>query len=310
MKVKVVCSSDLSDEHIAAWKRIQGANSCFASPCFRPEFTLSVAQLRDDVEVGIIEDGGRYGFFPFHRRGTVGKPVGLRLSDFQAVIVDPAMDWDAIRLIHDCGLRSWRFDHLIASQVPLQPYQWVTQPSPYVDLSEGFDAYLGRQRSAGSSSILQILRKSRKIQREVGPLRFEFNSSCHDDFQKLLTWKSHQRTATRSFDILRFNWARRCLEAIRTADTEGFGGILSALYVGNDLIAAHLGMRSRGVLHSWFPAFNPAYARYSPGDAPLSRDIPDCSVLGSLAHRLRKRVRSIQGPLEVVFHFCRARSGP
>jgi CelD/BcsL family acetyltransferase involved in cellulose biosynthesis len=45
----------------------------------------------------------------------------------------------------------------------------------------------------------------------------------------------------------------------------GFAGILSALYVEDTLLAAHMGMRSERVWHYWFPAFNKAYAKYSPG---------------------------------------------
>ncbi len=41
--------------------------------------------------------------------------------------------------------------------------------------------------------------------------------------------------------------------------------MLSTLHAGDQLIAVHLGMRSDGVLHTWFPAYNRAFAKYSPG---------------------------------------------
>jgi hypothetical protein len=46
---------------------------------------------------------------------------------------------------------------------------------------------------------------------------------------------------------------------------KAFSGVLSALYVGNRLAAVHLGMRSFGVLHFWFPAYDPELGKYSPG---------------------------------------------
>lgn len=41
--------------------------------------------------------------------------------------------------------------------------------------------------------------------------------------------------------------------------------MLSVLYAGDRMVAAHFGMRSATVWHYWFPAYDPAYAKYSPG---------------------------------------------
>jgi CelD/BcsL family acetyltransferase involved in cellulose biosynthesis len=51
---------------------------------------------------------------------------------------------------------------------------------------------------------------------------------------------------------------------LRTETTE-FAGMLSALYAGGELVAAHMGMRSRTCWHYWYPAFDPRLARYQPG---------------------------------------------
>jgi CelD/BcsL family acetyltransferase involved in cellulose biosynthesis len=49
----------------------------------------------------------------------------------------------------------------------------------------------------------------------------------------------------------------------------GFQGVMSALYAGDELLAAHLGMASERVLHFWLPAYNRAYGRFSPGSILL-----------------------------------------
>ena len=41
--------------------------------------------------------------------------------------------------------------------------------------------------------------------------------------------------------------------------------MLSAVYAGPDLLAAHFGLRAGRVLHWWVPAYDPAFARFSPG---------------------------------------------
>ena len=41
--------------------------------------------------------------------------------------------------------------------------------------------------------------------------------------------------------------------------------MLSGLYAGDHLVAAHFGLRSDGVLHWWFPVYDPDLARFGPG---------------------------------------------
>ncbi len=41
--------------------------------------------------------------------------------------------------------------------------------------------------------------------------------------------------------------------------------MLSLLYAGDQLVAGHLGMRSKRIWHYWFPAYDRRYAKYSPG---------------------------------------------
>ena len=70
------------------------------------------------------------------------------------------------------------------------------------------------------------------------------------------------------------------LAAVWATETEGFGGLLSTLSVGDRLAAVHLGMRSSQVWHSWFPAYDPALASYSPGLLLLLRMAESARGLG------------------------------
>jgi CelD/BcsL family acetyltransferase involved in cellulose biosynthesis len=77
-----------------------------------------LAEVRSDVFVLCMEkDGRNVGFFPFHRdEAGVGRPLGLRVSDYQGLIAAPNENWDVPTLLRDAGLRVWHFDHLLASQ--------------------------------------------------------------------------------------------------------------------------------------------------------------------------------------------------
>ena len=284
MKVTVVPGGELARDQVARWSAIQAATPSLASPYFAPEFTQVTAATREDVEVAMLEDdAGVLGFFPFQRgRSGVGQPVGGRMSDFQGVIAPEAATWDGQGLVRACGLSAWRFDHLVASQGPMRRFHWDEAPSPYLDVSGGFEAYRQQRRQAGSKEIEKILYEARKAERRVGPLRFELHTPDDAVFGTLLRWKAQQYRATGQPDMTAVPWVVRFLDRLRHERGEGFSGLLSALHLGDRLAAVHLGMRSPTVLHYWLPAYDPELAAFSPGQlllVELARAVASQGVL-------------------------------
>jgi CelD/BcsL family acetyltransferase involved in cellulose biosynthesis len=161
----------------------------FDSPYFRPEFAQTVAIVRKDVEVAVLEvDGAPAGFWPFQRtKWNIATPVGGRMSDFQGVVCHKCLRWNAEQLIRGCGLAAWEFDHLLAWQQPFRAHHWKTAPSPYMDLSGGFDGY---RSTAHAQTISQVLRKRRKLEREIGPLRIQAHTADPSVFETLVHWKN------------------------------------------------------------------------------------------------------------------------
>jgi CelD/BcsL family acetyltransferase involved in cellulose biosynthesis len=256
----------LSQADWTLWSQLQESQPLLASPYFRPEFTRAVAHVRDDVEIALIQQDGRTaGFFPY-QRGTlnIGKPVGGKLSDYHGIIVPADLQLDPKWLVRQCFLAAWDFDHLVAQQA-FWPYAAVREESPYLDLSAGFEAYCQGRRAAGSDVVAKTNQKARKCQREIGPLSFEFN--CQDDgiFRLLLAWKSDQYRRTSLPDVFSFDWTVRLLQRLRLLDSERLGVPLSVLRVAGKPAAIALSLRSRGVLHCWFIAYDLELAQYSPG---------------------------------------------
>jgi CelD/BcsL family acetyltransferase involved in cellulose biosynthesis len=266
IQVQVMPARRLTPDLCAKWREIQEANPLLASPYFRPEFTQLVAEVRTDVEVAVIEQAGKVvGFFPFQRTGfSRAQPVAGRLSDFHGVIAAEDFVFDPLSLIASCRVSSWRFDHLLVSQTSFAPYMWTRSRSPYVDLSRGFQAYEA-ERKADNSELSTIKRKLNKLAREVGPLRLEWNSTDRDALTQLLCWKSQQYERTGLRDVFSFAWIRAFLDRLFELRTPELSGVLACLYAGDRLVAAHLGMSSRHVLHWWFPSYDRAMGRYSPG---------------------------------------------
>jgi CelD/BcsL family acetyltransferase involved in cellulose biosynthesis len=290
MIVRLLEGRSLTPDQIAHWSRIQQGDSTLSSPFFCPEFTSIVASARDDVLVAVLEQDGRpAGFFPFQRgRWGVGRPVGWQISDYQGVIAEPGMRWNAKQLLRACGLKTWEFDHLIGSQSAFEPFWESRRRSPFIDVSNGIEAYLEERRRAGARAVTELRRKMRKLEREQGALRFAADVQDPEALDALVRWKSDQYLRTGAADVLARAWIRRVLELAHRTRGDGFSGLLSVLYAGDRVVAMHMGIRSSTVWHYWFPAYDPALARYSPGLALILKMAESAPSLGIEAIDLGK----------------------
>ena len=282
MRIVPIPAAELTAEQVAVWSGLQRADASLDSPYFHPEFTRAVATVRSDVEVGLLEDGGRtVGFFPFQRgRRNVAGPVGGKMSDCQGLIVEKGVSWDPRQLLRGCGLRAWQFDHLVVSQQPLRPYHYATAPAAYVDLSQGWEGYRTALVAAHKKTFKNIMRKLRRAEREFGSVRLELQAAGPDVFSTMIRWKSQQYRRTGVTDALAFDWTVGLLEQVLARRAEDFSGMLSALYFGDTLSAVLLGMRSQHVLHAWFPAHGPDPANLSPGLLLWMELFKACPALG------------------------------
>lgn len=306
VEVRLTRAPDLADSELARWSELQEADPDLASGFFRPELALAVASVRSDVEVAVLHRGGEtLGFFPFQRgRGDVAQALTGRLSEFHGVVAPPGFRCDAAALVGACGLRAWHFDHAPASQSVFSDSRWTTSSSPYLDLSSGFEAYRERLRAAGRDSIRQFERKARKLEREVGPLRFQLHTDDAAALGALFDWKTRQYERTGMVQVFRHRWVLDLLERIQRTQGTAFAGVFSSLHAGDQLIAVHLGIRSRTALHNWFPAYDPAFGRYSPGSVlllSLAREAADSGIqrldLGKGPERYKQSFATDQAPL-------------
>lgn len=225
----------------------------------------------DDVRVAVVGEGAGNGFLPFQFGGGDGTPLAHGVSDFHGIVAEDASGWDAAELVAACGLRSWSFHHVPTSQKLFQPHRRAVWPCPWMDLSAGFEAYAARLRGAGSTVVAKLAAAERRMERDLGPLRFEAHTSDAAVLRALMRWKSAQYRAWGAKDRFAEGWELDLLRRLLEVQTPDFAGTLSALFAGDELLAAHLGMRSLHNWHYWFPAYDPRFARYSPGLVLLLR---------------------------------------
>src|SRR5262249_19779409 len=111
MKIAVIPGRALGADLVREWIDLQDGNSDLASPCFHPEFRRSIAAVRPDVEVAVLECEGRpAALFPFERASSgIGRPVGSIISDYHGLVSPPAFSFLPLELLQQVGLRSWDF---------------------------------------------------------------------------------------------------------------------------------------------------------------------------------------------------------
>jgi CelD/BcsL family acetyltransferase involved in cellulose biosynthesis len=277
VRVDVITPAELARADRERWLGLQHSNSQLGSPYFHPEFAVCVGSVRPNARIAVIEQDGAHAFFPFqYNRLGMGGPIGGGFSDYQAVIASQHTRFDPRELLHHCKLAIWEFDHLVAAQKPFRPFHRHLAGSPFLDLSNGFEAYVQARRDAGATRLPELIRKARKLEREMGDVEFVAHHVDHSVLDVVINWKSRQCRRTGVLDYFSdLDWTVPLVRRILEANSDGFSGMLSVLYVKGRIAAAHLGMRTERALHYWFPVFEP--------DGELSKYSPGCILLLKLA---------------------------
>jgi len=192
----------------------------------------------------------------------VGKPICARLSDAQALVHTEGFEWDARELLRGCKLDFWEFRRLIETQWAGAGRR-INRPrrSPIVDLAGGYDNFVMEHRS----TVKKIRGQRRRLQQNAGSLHFELQSSDPGSLELLLQWKSAQYRRTGRWDRLSEQWVIDLLGELFRNPSDGCVPVLSALHAGNRIAALHFGLRANTTISYWFPSYDPAASRYSPG---------------------------------------------
>jgi CelD/BcsL family acetyltransferase involved in cellulose biosynthesis len=282
VQISVVRPGELGPGEIAAWHSMQCQTRSLVNPFLCPEFAIAVDKFSDGARVAVLMDGPAIvGFFPFERRRLgVGVPIGAGLNDCEGVIHAPGVEWDPGELLRACKLAVWQFDHLVAGQRPFERYVAGVAPSPVIDLTDGFAVYQKRLSEKSPQFCKDVARKARKLEREVGQLRFEADSRDVACLRTLLKWKSDQYRRSGRVDNFGRRWVVELIEYLFTTHSDQFGGLLSVLYAGEGPVAAHFGLRCGDVLAHWFPAYDTRFGKQSPGLIQHLRMAEETAALG------------------------------
>lgn len=267
MEVSVIRPCQLTPADIETWRRLQRSRPPLDSAFLSPEFTMTVGRCRTDARVAVVRSGrSAVAFLPFeHGRFGIGRAIASGMSDVQALICDQELAIDPPDLVRACGIGVWEFDHLVSRLEVLAPWTYLTERSWVIDVSDGYDAYLKQGDRCRSRTYSSLMQKARKLERDHGPVKFEFSSSDTSALEAIMRWKSAQYDRTGHFDRFSRPWIRQLVTGLARSEAPGCRGTLSTLAVGDRLVAAHFGIRSEARFGLWFPAYDLSFSQYSPG---------------------------------------------
>ncbi|MBB2890143.1 GNAT family N-acetyltransferase [Flexivirga oryzae] len=263
-----------------AWTEIRQLVPALHGPFFDPAFVRAVHETVGPVTllIGQEKNGEISTIWPVHRRGARVIPVGWPGADFQGPLCRSTVD--PTEMLTAIGARTLFFDHLLRGLGVPEQVVHTWRPSPYLDVTGGLDGYLGRASRSGRDNLSQARRRARKASAELGELRFTPESTSFALLGELIRLKRRQYAATGSGDFFAESGHRELLEHLFLSSSENFAGVLSAVHCGDTLLAAHFGLRANGVLHWWFPVYEPEVARFSPGWILLRELISAAPSLG------------------------------
>ncbi|MEU0738413.1 GNAT family N-acetyltransferase [Streptomyces sp. NPDC006134] len=249
------------------WRELRAKSSAPRNPFMEPEFADAVGLVRPRARVAVLYEGGEAAGFLPHERGPLGqgRAIGLGVSDCQGVVLRPGLRPDTRELLRSCSLSSFAFDNLEAEQGLFVPYAAEEHPAYVIDVEKGYEAYESVLRTQSPKFLKTTLAKERRLGRQVGEVRFVFDERDPAALRTLMAWKSAQYRRTGRRDRFAQEWITRLVGRLAATRAAECSGTLSVLYAGGRPVAAHFGLRSASVLACWFPAYDPHFAKYSPG---------------------------------------------
>src|SRR5262245_10514755 len=194
MHVTIIPGHSIDAALAQKWTELQMSNPDLGNPMFSPDFTKAVAVARRNVEVALLETADKLqAIFPFQRiTPCLGEAVGGHISDFHGLICEPNFDCDLAELLKRCRLAAWDFDRVLATQSSFTPFHDEYRASSQINLAAGYDNYVIERRAAGSEQIKKCGNAFRRLELEVGPVRFVSHSRDMHMLRQVLAWKSEQ----------------------------------------------------------------------------------------------------------------------
>lgn len=262
LEVEIVAIDALGETRWAMWRDMLAADPSLNSPYFRPEFTQVAGRISPDAAIAVFSRGGEIvGFFPHQRRGGAMQPLAAPMNDYHGIIAFPGQ------------APSLEEAAAVLGATRLNVTAWVGETglgedrrTVQVELGDGgYDAWYADRRTNQGKFFKDKERARRSMEAELGTLRVERGLRDPGLLDWLIELKRDQYRRTSRHDIFACGWTADLLHALLKEDRDGFGASMAGLWAGDRLTAIEYSLHAGDQYHFWFPGYDPALARCSPG---------------------------------------------
>jgi|GEM_PF-417604 len=266
-KVSVIKTSELGASEIAQWRSIQRSNGYLTDPFLNAEWAQIVAAERADARTAIIEDGGKAVAFLSIQKCDSFTSMGLGspIADYEGLVALPGAHIAYDVFPHAFGVDRIDFGHLPVEAPENQGIARVRE-GVMVAAIDQWETFVAGLTNKNSSSFRNMSRYRNKMEAEKGALEFRSYVKDAEALEKLFEWKSAQYVSTGQPDILARPWIKAVHRRVHDFEGEDFGGVMFTVRAGGVVAAAMLGLRNKTKLHAWMIAYNPDFAKFSPGN--------------------------------------------
>ncbi|MCA9134082.1 MAG: GNAT family N-acetyltransferase [Planctomycetales bacterium] len=263
---ETLTAAEIEDPLRADWSAMRSQTAAYRPPFFSHQFVEAVARFVPEVRVVVARRGSQtLAILPYQRHGSrAARPVGLGINDAHGLLTNADAEWQMAEFLQRSALTSFAFHAAPLALPGIANYELGRTRSFLADLTVdplGYENYLRKT----SATIDRQGQKTRRLIKEMGPLRFEFDCRAPEMLQRLLQLKSDQYARTYTFDIFSVRWIQQLLFQLHRQTSAAVRGVLSVLFAGQTPVALHFGLLEADLLHYWFPVFDPRYAYASPG---------------------------------------------
>ena len=280
---------NLDRGEVEAWRLFQQQAS-YQNPFYSLSFAQAVDASGNEVYVSVIREYDEIvGFFPYHKKfpflfpllGEVDR-LGGEMSDYFGILLKPNFSISPRKILAAAGLSRITFTHLPDILLSCGMHAQESRLGTKIILEKNGERYWRELTGKNRKFTADTERRERAVAKTFGPLSFSFQVVNALELDNLIKVKRQQYKRTGVSDALTQPWKINLLKRLHVVDNYDCSGKLSTLYAGETWVASHFGLFAHGILHYWFPVYNPGLQKFSPGRLLLRQFILNASQLGIL----------------------------
>ena len=276
--VKVKRALELSETDRTAWAGLRVSNPQNYSPYFHLDYTLLLADLRDDVFIACVYDNDLpIAFLPYQGE-RFARPVGAPMTDYHGFICKADAKLDTVDILKAAGIGAYHFSAITNEQ--MRAHTQGEDDGVMMDISQGADIWRKARDGSYRRHLKSNRRRIRKVSEDIGEPRYIWNSRDHAIFEQLIEWKKQKFAETGKYDVLSANWTLQLLKELWEQKNTGLTCDMQVLYFGDRLAAIDLGLSDGDTFHSWIVAYDGELHSYAPGIQLLEGLIDASAKLG------------------------------